>query len=106
MTTTDCFITLAGLKSCSDPANPEPFRDPLPPSRPGHYWAPAVERFANARGIKISWVIDNCTPEVTITGPQLRELLVDAYGEDTEFIQSASPYLAPAYLFEVYADDF
>jgi hypothetical protein len=106
MTTTACVVTLKGLSTSNDPANPEPFRRPLPPTRMGHYWVPAVERFAKARGIKIRWVIDNCTPEITVTGPQLRELFVDAYGESADFVRAASPYLAPAYLYEVYADDF
>ena len=42
MTTSDCFVTLVGLKSHTDAANPAPFREALPPSM--HYWAPAVER--------------------------------------------------------------
>jgi hypothetical protein len=106
MTTTDCYITLVGLKSHINRANPKPFRQRLPFSGPGQYWACTVERFAKARGIKIRWVIDNCTPEIIVTGPQLRELLVEAYGMDADFVRIASPYLAPGSVYEVYADDF
>jgi hypothetical protein len=106
MTYTDCLIKLAGLKSITNSSNPPPFRDRLPPSRPGHYWAPAVIAFAKARRIRINYVLDNETPRIVVTGPELKELLLDAYGADDPFFISALPYFGLAYRFSVYADDF
>jgi hypothetical protein len=106
MTTTDCFVTLVGLDSHTDAANPEPFRSALPQPRPGHYWAPAVERFAKERGLAIQYPVDNLTPQITLSGPDVRMLLVEAYGDGADFVRSASAHLTPASLYEVYAEDF
>lgn len=104
MTTSDCFVTLVGLESHTDPANPEPFRQALPPSM--HYWAPAVERFGKERGLPVRYPIDNLTPEIVISGPDLRTLLVAAYSEDHPFIRQAAHYFGQAYRYCVYAEDF
>jgi hypothetical protein len=106
MTNTHCTVTLLRLKNCSDPANPVVFRKLLPPSRMGHYWATAVEHFAKAREIPINWLLDNMTPEIVVSGPQMGELLRDAYGENDPYYRSTLLHLSSEKCFRVSAADF
>ena len=106
MTYTDCTVTLEGLSSIDQPANPEPFRALLSSARNGHYWVPAVDAFAKKHGISIRYPQDNCTLEITITGLQLRDLLYDAYDTGHPFLAQAAPYLTAVHRYRVYADEF
>jgi len=106
VTTTDCFVTLAGLDSHTDPANPGPFRDALPAARSGHYWAPALEAFAREHGLALRYPLDNLTVEVAVTGAELQALLIDGYGADDPFLAHVAPYLSSTLRYLVYAEDF
>ena len=107
MTSTACLVTLDGLDSHESCANPEPFRALLPRARNGHYWVPAVDAFAKSHGIPIRYPLDNCTLEITVTGPQLRNLLWDAYAAGDPFLARADPHLTAAQrATRVYAEDF
>lgn len=106
MTFTACIVTAEGLADHRLAANPEPFRTTLPPSRNGHYWAPALAAYAKAHGIPIRYPLDNCTLEITVTGPELGELLRDAYSSHDPFLARARPHLTAAHRYQVYAEDF
>jgi hypothetical protein len=106
MTFSDCWVTVTSLTEFDDPGNPAPFRKRLPPSRNGHYWAPAVEGFARANGLEINWVLDNGTPEIVVNGAQLQDLFLDAFGENDPYYALALPYLVADQWYRVYADDF
>jgi hypothetical protein len=106
MTFTDCTVTLEGLTHNEDVANPKVFQGRLPPTRTGQYWAPTIERFAKENGITIKWVLDNSTPEIVVTGEQLKVILRDAYGSDSAFFRSTLVQLSSEIRFRVYADDF